>query len=177
MLSQEDRQTEMDHRTACQLIILCHCRQSALERERIYRQDPRATWMRLQVCLTRCTWDVAQGLNMMMTETQQISNFSLVASRAPPLFLETLKWWCRRHRFVTRRQRWSHGCNVSVRHWLKGRFLSWNDWLRSSWQQNTCGLSSLRKRICIVEIRRLCAAWRVTKAFQRWGVEVHEQIL
>ena len=30
-------------------------------------------------------------------------------------------------------------------HWLKRGLRSWNDWLRSSWQRNTGGLSSLRK--------------------------------
>ena len=49
--SQQDRQIEMDHRTPCQLQMLCHFRQFALERERVYQHDPRATWMEQQVRL------------------------------------------------------------------------------------------------------------------------------
>ena len=54
MRAQEDRQTEMDHRTACQLLIP---HQIALERDRVQQRDPResaqqqnlgATWMELQ---------------------------------------------------------------------------------------------------------------------------------
>ena len=47
--SQEDRQTEMDQQTACQLLVLCHFRQFALGRAHEYQQDPRVTWMELQV--------------------------------------------------------------------------------------------------------------------------------
>ena len=54
MWAQEDRQTGMDHRTACRLLIP---HQIALERDRVQQRDPResvqqqdlgATWMELQ---------------------------------------------------------------------------------------------------------------------------------
>ena len=148
-------QTEVDHRTACQLLILCHFRQFALERERVFQQDPRATWMRPLVCLTLWTSDVAQ-------EQRMIKFFHTWRHARRLSAWKILEWWCRRHHFVTGRQRWCHGCNVSVWHWLKRCFWSPNNWLRSSWQRITGGLSSLRKLVCIGGIRRLCAAWRVT---------------
>ena len=82
--SQEGRQTEMDHRTACQLLILCHFRQFALERERVYQQDLRATWRKLQVCLARRN-DGSDSANFEFSTcgvTGALENFETVASKA-----------------------------------------------------------------------------------------------
>ena len=92
MRAQEDRQTGLDHRTACQLLIP---HQIALERDRVQQRDPRenaqqqgpeATWMELQsrqqnprakwMGLQMC-WasDVTQELRM-MAQVERLSSFS-----------------------------------------------------------------------------------------------------
>ena len=252
MRSQEDRPTEMDHRTACQLLILCHFRQFALECERVYQQDPRATWIpllscsrviwcfgpvssavlferlsppclassqqfcvavqraserlsasvvmpkraggrdlffsdffyplvalfnicyhrcsvflsfspfhprvnrpvlrgaarisgprpeRLQVCLMRWTWDVAQEQRMMMAQTRQFSNFPQVVSRAPSLLLENFG-------IVVSKGSLRH-CGVPGATFPCGT--GWKGASGAGTTGSAGGLSFLRKFICISE--------------------------
>ena len=152
MRSQEDHQTGMDHRIACQLLIPCHLHQFALGRGRVQQQDPRATWMEFQMCWAS---DATRELRMMTRAHGALSllqeNIEMVASKASLRRCETTV---------------SHRCNVSMWHWLKGCLRSWHRSLRSSWQRNTDVLSSLHKIIWIGEVKLLStAAGRVPWAF------------
>ena len=109
------RQTEMDHRIACVLLIPCHFRQFALGRERVQQQDSRAMWMELQMCWAS---DVTRELRM-MTRARQFGVFQTRRHGRCLSSWKTLKWWRRRHRFVAVKKRWCDRCNVSMWHWLK----------------------------------------------------------
>ena len=188
MRAQEDRQTGMDHRIACQLLIP---HQIELESDRVPQQDPResaqqqgpgATWMELQSGQRdpRATWmelqtwwasDVTQELRM-MAQVEQFSSFPHAASRALSLLLENIEWWRRRNRQLWRLRR-----NVSMWHALKRCLRSWHRLLRSSLQRNTDVSRSLHKLIEIGEVKLLsAAAGRVPWAFRLLFIEVHEQI-
>ena len=67
-----DRQNETDNRIACRLLIPVHFLQFALGRERVQQQDPRVTWMELQMCWAS---DATMELRM-MTRARQVSCFS-----------------------------------------------------------------------------------------------------
>ena len=170
MWVQEDRQTGMDHRTACQLL---SPHQITLKRDRVQQRDPReraqqqnpgATWMELQMCWAS---DVTQELRM-MAQIEEFSGFPHAASRALSLLLENTETVALKA--PTRR-------NVSMWHQLKWCLRSWHRLLRSSWQRNTDVSSSLRKLIGIGEVKLLsAAAGRVPWAFRWLFIEIHEQI-
>ena len=94
------------------------------------------------VCLARWTWRCWTGTENDGADSASFE-FPTGGVTGAVSSWKTLKWWRRRHGFVAARQRRCHGCNVSLWHWLKRCFWSRNDWLRSSWQRNTGGLSYL----------------------------------
>ena len=169
--SQEDRQTETDHRVACRLRILCHFRQFAVGRERVQQQDPRATWVELQMC---CASDTAQELRM-VTRIRQISNLPDAASRALShieMVESKASFRCCGTAMVQQVQR----LRVALAEkgfWGLARVAQ-----ESFWQRNTDVLSFFcTKLIRLGEIRLFNAVEHVTQRFQRRQIEVHGQIL